>query len=153
MYNIKGGLSSMSNILYAEDDRDCRELFAFALRHKKHAVHEALNGAQAVQIVRDESIDLAILDARMPMMTGYEAARIIAKEHPEIPVIFLSARGLRREINTAFESGPMVVDYLVKPVSPDELVTRVEDIIADCQTRGIKAVRAENMVRELVVEW
>ena len=135
----------MSNILYAEDDRDCRELFAFALRHKGHAVHEALNGAQAVQIVRDESIDLAILDARMPMMTGYE--------NSEIPVIFLSARGLRREINTAFECGPMVVDYLVKPVSPDELVARVEAVITDCQTRGIRAVRAENMVRELVVEW
>ena len=143
----------MSNILYAEDDRDCRELFAFALRYKGHAVHEALNGAQAVQIVREESIDLAILDARMPMMTGYEAARIIAEEQPGIPVIFLSARGLRREINTAFESGPMVVDYLIKPISPDELVARVEAIITDCQIRGMQAVRAENMVRELVVEW
>ena len=143
----------MSTILYAEDDRDCRELFAFTLRHRGHAVYEAINGAQAVQIVRDESIDLVILDARMPMMTGYEAARLIAAERPEIPVMFLSARGLRREINLAFECGPAVVDYLVKPVSPDELVTRVDTIITDCQTRGIEAVRAENMVRELVVEW
>lgn len=143
----------MSTILYAEDDRDCRELFAFALRHKGHSVHEALNGAQAIQIVRDESINMAILDARMPMMTGYEAARIIAQERPDIPVIFLSARGLRREINLAYECGPMVVDYLVKPISPEELADRVETIIADCQIRGIEAVRAENMVRELVVEW
>ena len=128
----------MSTILYAEDDRDCRELFAFALRHQGHAVHEALNGAQAVQIVRDESIDLAILDARMPMMTGYEAARFIAQERPDIPVMFLSARGLHREINMAFGCGPMVVDYLVKPISPDELVNRVETIIADCQRRGLE---------------
>ena len=77
----------MSNILYAEDDRDCRELFAFALRQYNHKVHEAINGAQAVQIVRDEFIDLVILDSRMPMVTGYDAARIIAKENPEIPVI------------------------------------------------------------------
>ena len=143
----------MSTILYAEDDRDCRELFAFALRHTGHFVHEALNGAQAVQIVREEPVDLIILDARMPMVTGYEAARLIAREQPDIPVIFLSARGLRREINLAYESSPMVVDYLIKPVSPEELVARVENIMIDCQTRGIETVRAENMVRELVVAW
>ena len=47
----------------------------------------------------------------------------------------------------------MVVDYLIKPVSPEELVARVENIMIDCQTRGIETVRAENMVRELVVAW
>ncbi len=143
----------MSTILYAEDDRDCRELFAFALRQKEHAVHEARNGAQAVQIVREEPVDLAILDIRMPMMTGYDAARIIAKERPELPVMFLSAKGMRREVNTAYECGPMVVDYIVKPISPDELVARVESVIEDCRVRGMETVRVENMARELVVEW
>lgn len=143
----------MSTILYAEDDRDCRELFAFALRQRGHSVHEAVNGAQAVQIVREEPIDLIILDARMPMVTGYEAAKIIGRENPAIPVIFLSARGLRREIDLAYESSSMVVDYLLKPISPAELIARVEFVIRDCQIRGIEVVRAENMIRELVVEW
>lgn len=143
----------MSTMLYAEDDRDCRELFAFALRQKGHSVHEALNGAQAVQIVREEPIDLVILDARMPMVTGYEAARIIGRENPDIPIIFLSARGLRREIDLAYESSPLVVDYLIKPISPAELIARVESVMRDCQIRGIESVRAENMIRELVVEW
>jgi two-component system response regulator HydG len=143
----------MSNILYAEDDRHCRELFAFALRHQGHVVYEALNGAQAVQIIREEPIDLVILDIRMPMVTGYEAARFIADEKPGLPVIFLSAKGLRREITTAFECGPMVVDYLIKPISPDQLVAQVESIIEECRIRGLAAVRAENMTRELVVEW
>jgi DNA-binding response OmpR family regulator len=143
----------MSNILYAEDDRDCRELFAFALRQNNHKVHEAINGAQAVQIVRDESIDLVILDSRMPMVTGYDAARIIAEENPEIPVIFLSARGMRREVSLAFECGQMVVDYLIKPIPPDQLVDRVERIIDSCRVRGLASVREENMARELVTEW
>jgi DNA-binding response OmpR family regulator len=144
----------MANILYAEDDRDCRELFAFALRQKKHRVHEAINGAQAVQIVREEPIDLIILDVRMPMMTGYDAARVIAKESPDTPVVFLSAKGMRREINMAFECGPMTVDYLIKPLSPEQLVNRVEAILDACQARGLAAVREENMSRELVlVEW
>ncbi|HXW00354.1 MAG TPA: response regulator [Anaerolineae bacterium] len=143
----------MSNILYAEDDRDCRELFAFALRQKEHRVHEAINGAQAVQIVREEPIDLIILDVRMPMMTGYDAARIIAREAPDIPVVFLSAKGMRREVTLAFESGPMTVDYLIKPISPEQLVNRVETILEACRSRGMAAVREENMARELVLAW
>ncbi|MBN1992905.1 MAG: response regulator [Anaerolineae bacterium] len=144
----------MANILYAEDDRDCRELFAFSLRQKEHRVHEAINGAQAVQIVREEPIDVAILDVRMPMMTGYDAARIIAQEGPDIPVVFLSAKGLRREVTMGFECGPAVVDYLIKPITPQQLVDRVENILESCRIRGLEAVREENMSRELaVIEW
>lgn len=143
----------MANILYAEDDRDCRELFAYALRLKEHKVFEAINGAQAVQIVREEAIDLVLLDARMPMVTGYDAARIIAKEKPNVPVVFLSARGMRREVDLAYTSGPMVVNYLVKPIPPMQLVEVVEDIIESCRIRGLDAVREENMARELVPEW
>ena len=143
----------MANILYAEDDRDCRELFAFALRQQDHKVFEAINGAQAVQIVRDEPIDLVILDARMPMVTGYDAARRIGKESPGTPVAFLSARGMRREVSLAFDCGPMVVDYMVKPISPDQLVYHVESIIEGCRTRGLSSIREENMARELVTEW
>ena len=143
----------MANILYAEDDRDCRELFAYALRLKNHKVFEAINGAQAVQIVREEAIDLVLLDARMPMVTGYDAARIIAKEKPNVPVVFLSARGMRREVDLAYTSGPMVVNYLVKPIPPMQLVELVENVIESCRIRGLDAVREENMARELVPEW
>ena len=143
----------MANIVYAEDDRHCREMYAFALRHYNHTVHEAINGAQAVQIVREEAIDLIILDVRMPMTTGYDAARILAQENPDIPVIFLSARTIPREITMAFECGPMIVAYWGKPIGPDVFIDRVEAIIEDCRIRGIATVREENMARELVTEW
>jgi CheY-like chemotaxis protein len=138
----------MATILYAEDDRDCRELFAFILRQHEHRVYEALNGAQAVQIVRDELIDLVILDVRMPMMTGYDAARMIGKEAPRIPLMFLSAKGLQREKQKAFDSAPSVVDYLVKPVTPDQLVQRVDQILQVARSRGLESVRQESLARE-----
>lgn len=144
----------MANILYAEDDRDCRELFAFSFRQKEHKVHEAINGAQAVQIVREEPIDVAILDVRMPMMTGYDAARIIAKEEPDTPIVFLSAKGMRREVTMAFECGTAVVDYIIKPITPQQLLDQIENILESCRVRGIEAVREENMARDLaVIEW
>ena len=141
----------MTTVLYAEDDRDCRELFAFTLRQHEFQVYEATNGAQAVQIVRDEPIDLVILDVRMPMMTGYDAARMIGDESPEIPIMFLSAKGLQREVQTAFDCGSSVVDYLVKPVSPDQLVQRVDQILQVSRTAGLQAVRRESLAREQAV--
>jgi len=141
----------MPTVLYAEDDRDCRELFAFMLRQHNYMVFEAINGAQAVQIVRDEPIDLVILDVRMPMMTGYDAARMIAGEAPHVPIMFLSAKGLQREVQTAFDCGPTVVDYLVKPVTPDQLVWRVDQIMQNVSVLGLEAVRRESLAREEMV--
>jgi len=138
----------MPSILYAEDDRDCRELFALVLRQHDYRVHEALNGAQAVQIVREEKIDLAILDVRMPMMTGYDAARMIGKEAPHVPIIFLSVKGLQREVQKAFDCGPMVVDYLTKPIRPDQLVQRVDQILHVVRAHGLEMVRQESLARE-----
>jgi CheY-like chemotaxis protein len=135
----------MPTILYAEDDRDCRELFAFVLRQKDYTVYEANNGAQAVQIVRDEPIDLVILDVRMPMMSGYDAARIISQESPKTPVVFLSAKGLAREVERGFDCGPMVVDFMVKPVSTDRLLDRVSEILFGCKTFGLDHVREESL--------
>jgi len=141
----------MPTILYAEDDRDCRELFAYMLRQHDYRVYEAINGAQAVQIVRDEPVDLVILDVRMPMMTGYDAAQMIAKEAPHIPIMFLSAKGLQREVQLAFDCGPTVVDYLIKPVTPDQLVRRVDRVLQDSLILGLEAVRKGSLAREEMV--
>jgi len=141
----------MLTVLYAEDDRDCRELFAFMLRQHDYQVYEAINGAQAVQIVRDEPVDLVILDVRMPMMTGYDAAKMIAREAPHIPIMFLSAKGLQREVQMAFDCGLTVVDYLIKPVTPDQLVGRVDRILQDAPVLGLEAVRRGSLAREEMV--
>jgi DNA-binding response OmpR family regulator len=141
----------MTAVLYAAYDRDCRELFAFTLRLQDYQVYEAINGAQAVQIVRDEPIDLVILGVRMPMMSGYDAARMISRESPHIPIMFLSARGQRCEVQNALDCGPTVVDYLVKVVTPDQLVQRVEQILQDAHHRGLEAVRRESLERQEMV--
>ena len=138
----------MPTILYAEDDRDCRELFAIALRLAGHVVLEAVNGAQAVQVARDESIDLAILDVRMPMMTGFEAARLIAGGERPVPIIFVSAVSLQHEVQKAFSLGPMVVDYLVKPISTRKLVQRVDEIMQAVRDNRLDAVRLGSLTRE-----
>ena len=73
---------------------------------------------------------------------------MIGNEAPHIPVVFLSAKGLQREVRSAFDCGPMVVDYLVKPVTPDQLVQRVDQVLQIARSYGLEAVREESLTRQ-----
>ena len=119
----------MTKILIAEDEPDIRELVAFTLRFAGYEVVTASNGEEAVQMAVKELPDLALMDVRMPRMTGYDACRAM-KANPElkdIPVVFLSAKGQEGEIATGIEAG--AEEYLLKPFAPDQLTERVRAIL------------------------
>ncbi len=87
-----------------------------ALGHE--VIATAKNGREAVAMARDNQPDLAILDIRMPVLTGPEAAHQIAADRP-IPIIILSAYSDHRTVDQA--SRAPIFHYLVKPVDPDDL--------------------------------
>jgi two-component system alkaline phosphatase synthesis response regulator PhoP len=119
----------MAKILIAEDEPDIRELVAFTLRFAGYEVVVAHNGEEAVQLAVRELPDMALMDVRMPRMTGYDACRAI-KAHPQlkdIPIVFLSAKGQEAEIETGLEAG--AEEYLLKPFAPDQLIERVRAIL------------------------
>ncbi len=119
----------MTKILIAEDEPDIRELVAFTLRFAGYEVVVAHNGEEAVQMAARELPDLALMDVRMPRMTGYDACRAI-KAHPDLkdmPVVFLSAKGQEAEIESGLEAG--AEEYLLKPFAPDQLIERVRAIL------------------------
>jgi AmiR/NasT family two-component response regulator len=91
-----------------------------ALGHE--VVATASNGQEAVDLARDKKPDMAILDIRMPVMTGPEAAHKIHEERP-IPILILSAYSDRRTVDEATRSP--VFHYLVKPVDPDDLAPAI----------------------------
>ncbi len=120
----------MAKILIAEDERDIRDLIGFTLRFAGHEVIAAQNGEEALRMASIENPDLVLMDVRMPVMTGFEACRLI-KNDPnlkDIPVVFLSAKGQESEIQTGLQAG--AVEYLLKPFAPDELAVRIADILA-----------------------
>jgi DNA-binding response OmpR family regulator len=120
----------MPKILIAEDEPDIRELVAFTLRFAGYEVVTANNGEEAVQLAVREMPDMALMDVRMPRMTGYDACRVM-KASPElrdIPVVFLSAKGQDSEIATGLEAG--AEEYLLKPFAPDQLTERVRAILS-----------------------
>lgn len=120
----------MARIVIAEDERDIRDLVAFTLRFAGHEVTAAANGEEAVELAKKENPDLILLDVRMPRMTGYDACREIKKQPAlvDTPVVFLSAKGQEEEIETGMDVG--AEEYMLKPFAPDELTSRVREILA-----------------------
>ncbi len=123
----------MAKILIADDERDIRDLVAFALRFAGYEVIATSNGEEVLQAAQANPPDLILLDVRMPRMSGYEACRRL-KEQPltaAIPVVFLSAKGQEGEVDAGMQLG--AVEYIVKPFSPDNLLQRVRAILGTDQ--------------------
>jgi two-component system alkaline phosphatase synthesis response regulator PhoP len=123
----------MPKILIAEDEQDILELIIFTLQFGGHDVIPTTNGEEALEMARKESPDLALLDVRMPLMSGYEVCSQIKSdlEIQHIPIVFLSAKGQEAEIKTGYEMG--AVDYILKPFAPDQLLNRLEEILTSIQ--------------------
>lgn len=116
VYDFKG-----RRILVVEDDVLNREILVEALREEGFVVDEAIDGSFAIEKLRDNdpgTYELVIMDLQMPVMDGFETAKIIRNfknpEVAEIPIVALTADVLPEEKNQAFSSGFNA--YLVKPI-------------------------------------
>lgn len=109
-------------ILIAEDDEDIVELLRLYLENEKLEVRTAGNGIDALHIIENEPIDLAVLDIMMPMMNGYELTKKI-RERSNIPIIILSAKNQDSDKILGLNIG--ADDYLTKPFNPLEIIARV----------------------------
>ena len=127
---------NQTNILVTEDDSDILELIVYSLETEGFRVHAAKTGQDALSILSDESVDLAILDVMLPDMSGIELCRKIKREErlENIPVLFVTAKDEETDKLIGFKVG--ADDYLTKPFSPKELVARAKALV-----RRAKAAR------------
>lgn len=115
----------MKNILIADDNEDIREIVRVLLESEGYNVIEAVDGEDAISKVDDE-IDLIILDVVMPKKTGFKAC-IEIREKTSAPILFLTAKSQDSDKYMAFSAGSD--DYLSKPFSYTELVSRVKALL------------------------
>lgn len=114
----------MAKILVVEDDKDLAMLTARQLEGQGYQVFCAEDGKSTLQILKDESVDLILLDVMLPDCDGHELCQRICSIY-EYPIIFMSCLGDSTTIVQAFRGGGC--DYLVKPVNITELVERIEE--------------------------
>lgn len=114
---------SKGRILVADDDRLVRITVATGLRQAGYEVLEASDGEEAVRIASSERPALAVLDLRMPRLSGLEAAARLRKS-TDVPFIVLSAYDDEQAVREAADTGAL--GYLVKPIDVRQMLPTIE---------------------------
>ncbi len=120
----------MTTVLVADDDSDIRELVTFKLEQAGYTVLAVADGLAALDAARAHAPDLAILDVMMPGLSGFDVCAELrrGKRTAGLPVILLTAKAQEQDVTAGFATG--ADDYVVKPFSPRELVSRVQAVLA-----------------------
>ena len=113
-------------ILIVDDEPVNRRVLLNHLKPRGYRISEAANGPEALNRVEAETFDMILLDIMMPGMSGYKVCETIRENagFQELPIIFLTARNHGSDLVCGFEAGGN--DFITKPVSKEELLTRVE---------------------------
>src|SRR5690625_3215475 len=111
----------MNTILVVDDEIHIVNLISIHLTKHGYKVIKALNGFEAITLLKKDTPDLAIVDVMMPKMDGITLTKQLADD--DIPVLLLTAKGELEDKKAGFLAG--ADDYVVKPFEPEELVYRV----------------------------
>jgi len=115
-----------SKVLIVDDDLDALEMMQDLFETKGYISITARNGLEALERIKEQEPDIILSDIRMPEMDGMELLQILSKDFPHIPVIMITAHGTIKTAVEAMKIGAK--DYILKPLSLDEILTKVERI-------------------------
>jgi two-component system KDP operon response regulator KdpE len=126
-------------ILVVDDEERMVRFIRLNLEHDGFQVVEAFRGAQAIQRLRDAMPEVVLLDVMLPDIDGFEVLKMI-REISQVPVIMLTAKGEEDDRVRGLELG--ADDYITKPFSPRELVSRVRAVLrrVDASTGGMRGL-------------
>jgi two-component system, cell cycle response regulator DivK len=115
-------------ILLVDDFADGLDMYTEWLTYKGYRVVTAADGAEAIARARENRPALILMDIRMPVMTGREAAKVLRSDPTlaTVPLVALTAHALQEEREELLATGFDAV--LSKPVLPDELIAAIDDI-------------------------
>ncbi len=136
-------------ILVVEDDLQIRNFIVYSLKNEGYNSKIATTGAQAMNILVSETIDLVILDLGLPDIDGLEVLQRL-REWSEIPVIIVSARDQDKEKAFALDMG--ADDYLTKPFSSTELLARIRVAIRHMNRRDKLKKQSVLQVKALKID-
>ncbi|MCS6956886.1 MAG: response regulator [Aquificaceae bacterium] len=116
-------------VLVVEDDGDLAELIAYNLKKEGYEPIICLRGAEAMNIIEAQPLDLVLLDVMLPDYDGFKIAQYIRSkaELKDLPVIFITARDMEQDKLKGFSLG--ADDYITKPFSVKELMARVRAVL------------------------
>jgi DNA-binding response OmpR family regulator len=128
------GGSRVTTVLVADDDADIRDLVAFKLEQAGLEVLAVGDGQAAVDTARARLPTLAVLDVSMPGLSGIDVCRMLRSDPSTagMLIIMLTARVQEQDVEGGFSAG--ADDYVTKPFSPRELVSRIQALLTRART-------------------
>lgn len=111
-----------ATILVVDDEPQIRRVMRTTLSSQGYAITEARSGDEAVNKLRQEHVDLVLLDINMPGLSGLDTCREVRRTS-DVPIIMLTVRGSERDKVDALDAG--ADDYVVKPFGMQELLARI----------------------------
>ena len=119
----------MPKLVLVEDNEDNRDMLSRRLQKKGYDVAIAVNGEEALEIVKNEAPDLVLMDISLPVMDGFEATRRLKADDgtKHIPIIALTAHAMSGDREKAIEAG--CDDYDTKPVELPRLLSKIQTLL------------------------
>ena len=117
----------MFSILVVDDDKNTRLLLNAVLESEGYKVICAKDGAEALDIMDENHIDLVVLDIMMPNMDGYEFTKELRAANNDLPILMVSAKQLPADRKQGFLVG--TDEYMTKPVDDEEMLLRIKALL------------------------
>lgn len=120
-------MSEIKKLLVVEDDKNLGFLLSKQLTKNGFDVDLAIDGLLGLEMLKQSTYDLCIIDVMMPKMDGLSMAKEIRSNYADIPFVFLTARNLKSDKITGYKLG--CDDYITKPFDMDELIYKIHAIL------------------------
>lgn len=117
----------MNKILIVDDELNMRLVLSALLKKEGYSVTSAADGLEALQILKNNKMDVVITDLKMPNLDGMGLLNCITEQYPEVPVIMITAHGTVATAVEALKKGAL--DYITKPFEQDELKSVISKAI------------------------
>jgi DNA-binding response OmpR family regulator len=136
-------------VLIAEDDPNTRLGLTEILQSEGYTPLAAENGAEALRLFREETVDFVCLDIMMPEVNGYDVCREIRRQNSQVPVIFISAKSEEIDKVVGLELG--ADDFIIKPFGVKEVLARIRAVTRRCLATQPASAQAEFQLGDLAV--
>lgn len=127
----------MANILIVEDEKNMQDIIVEYMQRGGHSCFTADDGIEALMILKNNPMDLMILDIMMPHLDGFSVCKI-AREMNNMPIIILTAKSSEDDKLKGYEYG--ADDYMTKPFSPKVLLAKVIALLRRSSTVSLDAL-------------
>ncbi len=119
----------MTRIMVLDDVEDSGAMIKRIMERKGHSVYVFTEEQEAIDYLKQEGIDIAILDIKLKKMSGVEVLKQIKNSYPNIEVLMLTGYPTLETAHEAKDFGAR--EYLVKPIDKNELEEKIENILQD----------------------